>query len=75
MANSPLIGLRIPQELLEALDEARGPVDRSTWIRQVLEDRLMDSEAKAVREVLEYARQRGVSTGALANALMKNELA
>ena len=67
MANSPLVAIRLPVDLLERLDDARGDVDRSTWIRQVLEDRLLDAEKKALAEVVEYASRRGVTLEQLAS--------
>ena len=36
----PNINLPIPEELLTALDEARGDVPRTVWIRRAIEQRL-----------------------------------
>lgn len=40
------INLPIPEELLKALDEARGDVPRTVWIRRAIEQRLA-KEAKS----------------------------
>ena len=40
------INLPIPEELLNALDEARGDVPRTVWIRRAIEQRLA-KEAKS----------------------------
>lgn len=34
------INLPIPEELLKALDQARGDVPRTVWIRRAIEQRL-----------------------------------
>jgi metal-responsive CopG/Arc/MetJ family transcriptional regulator len=34
------ISLPIPEELLEAIDRARGDVPRTVWIRRAIEQRL-----------------------------------
>ena len=40
------INLTLPEELLEAIDEARGDVPRTVWIRRAIEQRLA-KEAKS----------------------------
>jgi hypothetical protein len=63
-----LIGVRLPGELLAAIDAARGTVERSTWVRQVIEDHLVTGDLRAIREVVEYAARRGVTGEQLAAA-------
>jgi metal-responsive CopG/Arc/MetJ family transcriptional regulator len=40
------ITLPLPEELLEAIDKARGDVPRTVWIRRAIEQRL-EAERKA----------------------------
>jgi hypothetical protein len=63
-----LIGVRLPGALLAAIDAARGTVERSTWVRQVLEDHLVTGDLRAIREVVEYAARRGVTGEQMAAA-------
>jgi hypothetical protein len=63
------VALALPRDLLAEIDKLRGPVERATWIRNVLEERVRGGEAQSVREVLEYAARRGLSPEKLADAL------
>jgi len=38
------INLPIPPELLKAIDQARGDVPRTVWIRRAIEARLKESQ-------------------------------
>lgn len=43
------VGLHIPDELLARVDEARGDVSRSRWVRRALEEKLGESDAEVER--------------------------
>lgn len=64
-----VVSVRLPTAVLAEIDRLRGPVERRTWMRQVLEERVAGGEAQALREVLEYAARRGLSPERLADAL------
>lgn len=61
--------LRLPNDLVERIDAARGPLERQTWILQACERALGDSETTRLGRVLEAARREGFSPEALADAL------
>ena len=43
------INLPIPEELLEAVDQVRGDVPRTVWIRRAIEQRLATGPVTAPR--------------------------
>lgn len=51
----------LPDELVAAIDAARGETPQSTWIRQVLEREVLDATDKALARVLEAAAREGLT--------------
>jgi metal-responsive CopG/Arc/MetJ family transcriptional regulator len=41
------INLPLPAELLEAIDQVRGDVPRTVWIRRAIEERLQQKRSKS----------------------------
>jgi len=60
-AQGELISLRLPADLLDGIDAQRGTMSRSAWLRDIAERAVLADDLRAVREVLEYARARGVT--------------
>lgn len=59
-----LVGVRLTRELLRAVDDNRGNVERGAWIRALIESAI-DSDSWALADVAAYARKRGVSRESL----------
>jgi hypothetical protein len=64
-----LISLRLSADLLAGIDAARGTMARSVWLRDVVERAVVTNDVRAIREVLAYARARGVTLEMLAEAV------
>jgi hypothetical protein len=55
------VNIRVPAELYERLEVARGSVERSTYILALLSDTLEDSKARARADALAYLASRGLT--------------
>lgn len=69
IAGAEIISLRLPAELVARIDRIRGDVERSTWIRSVLEEHTSIGVEQALAEVVAFARRRGISEQRLAELL------
>jgi hypothetical protein len=58
---STQVNIRVPAELYERLETARGSVGRSTYILSLLSDTLEDSKARARADALAYLASRGLT--------------
>ena len=57
------INLPLPREMLKAIDEARGDVPRTVWIRRSIEARLTEQHGKESDETTSSTPQSGVPHG------------
>ena len=74
-SDSTLVALRMSRELVRAVDQTRGKLDRSSWIRDCIEARLSLNEDSILREVERFMRRRGVSVEMLSDYVTKKRAA
>ena len=60
-AKSIQVNIRVPVELYDQLEAARGAIARTEFILTLLADALEGGKDRAIRDVLAYAAARGIS--------------
>lgn len=60
-----IVTVRLPGDLAHRMDERRGEIERSTWIRDLIDSAVTSPAEASIREVEELMARRGVTVDML----------